>query len=66
MGGQVRSGVVDGDGRSHAVERRRLSHRALCGAGRIMLVLPARFDPADRLACGACVALVREQAGESG
>ena len=60
MGGQLRVGVVGSDGKSHAVVRHWLGHRALCGAGRIVLVLPEPFKPDDRLACGECARLVRE------
>jgi hypothetical protein len=59
-------GVTAADAHNHAVVRRRLLfHWALCGAGRVSLVLSGRFDPADRMACPACAAAVREQ-GSSG
>jgi hypothetical protein len=57
----MRAGVIR-DGVQHAVVRRRLLSRALCGAGRIRLVLPVGFDPGDYGACAECARLVRTSA----
>ena len=58
----MRPGVI-ADGVQHAVVRRRLRRHALCGAGRIRLVLPGVFRPGDHAACASCARLSRE--GES-
>jgi hypothetical protein len=52
----VRSGVTK-DGVVHAVARRWLGHRALCGAGRIMVVLPKPFTKRDYGVCRECIRL---------
>ena len=63
MARQRKRGLVDGDRRFHVVALRFTGPKAYCGAGRIMLTLPERFDPADRLACPACVALLARTNG---
>lgn len=45
------------DGVTHAVVRRWFGHRALCGAGRVRLVLPAPFRSNDLTACRECARL---------
>jgi hypothetical protein len=51
------------EGVQHAVDRRWLVARALCGAGRIRLMLPAGFEPGDYGACSECARLVRTTSG---
>jgi hypothetical protein len=55
----VHAGVIQ-DGVQHAVLRRWLVQRALCGAGRIRLVLPNPFSPDDYKSCGDCARLLRD------
>lgn len=49
----MQSGVRS-DGVTHAVVRRWFGYRALCGAGRVKLVLPAPFRSNDLSACREC------------
>ena len=62
MTDRPKSGMIGGDNHLlHAVRSSWTGNRALCGAGRIKLVLPnSQFNPLDTLACPACAKLVRE------
>jgi hypothetical protein len=59
-------GCVDRvDGVEHAVVHHRFSSdTALCGAGRITLVVEGEFDPGERYACPLCALAVVEEDGE--
>lgn len=46
--------MVRSDNWIHAVGGWWFGRRAVCGAGRIRLHVPGRFDPLDRLACRGC------------
>lgn len=52
-----KKGIIDGDRRFHAVVFKVTGAKALCGAGRIALTLPDRFDPDDSPVCPECASL---------
>jgi hypothetical protein len=60
------AGAILADRRHHAIMRTWRGRRALCGAGRIIIVLGGRFDGRDVLACPSCAAGVRSDSSESG
>ena len=57
----MRGGVIQ-DSVLHAVVRRRLQRHALCGAGRIRLVLLSEFRAEDHSSCKECSKLVGKPA----
>jgi hypothetical protein len=55
---QHEAGTVSSDDLTHAAKKRIDGTSALCGAGRIVQVVPGRFDSDDPNACPMCVAAV--------
>ena len=51
------SGLVTADGLRHAAARRLTGRYAACGAGRIVIVRPGRFDMSAPDACPDCAEL---------
>lgn len=51
---QYETGHVSADERLHAVKKRIDGAIALCGAGRIVQLVPGRFDSDDPRTCSAC------------
>jgi hypothetical protein len=54
---QFQEGFVTANGVLHAAQRTLDGLCAVCGAGRILQLLPGRFDPEDRRACPECAGL---------
>jgi len=55
---QYEAGTVSSDEQLHAAKKRIDGTSALCGAGRIVQVVPGRFDSDDPNACPRCVEAV--------
>jgi hypothetical protein len=53
---QYEAGLVSADERLHAVKKRIDGASALCGAGRIVQLVPGRFDADDPMVCADCAA----------
>jgi rRNA maturation protein Nop10 len=51
---QLEEGFVTSNGVLHAAERRLQGLCAVCGAGKIIQLVPGRFDPDDQRACPVC------------
>jgi hypothetical protein len=51
---QLEEGFVSSNGVLHAAERRLQGLCAVCGAGKIIQLIPGRFDPDDQRACPVC------------
>jgi hypothetical protein len=51
---QLEEGYVAANTYLHAAERRLQGLCAVCGAGKIIRLVPGRFDPADDRACPVC------------
>jgi hypothetical protein len=54
---QLEEGFVLANSSVHAAERDLEGLRAICGAGRIVQMIPGYFDPEDQRACPACAGL---------
>jgi hypothetical protein len=55
-GTRYEAGFVSADERLHAATKRIDSTSALCGAGKIVQIVPGRFDTDDPAACAGCAA----------
>ncbi|HET6818381.1 MAG TPA: hypothetical protein VFH66_14230 [Mycobacteriales bacterium] len=55
----LEAGVVTtpGDLRIHAIRKTLHGHRAICGAGPVLGLVPGRFDDVDDELCPSCLAL---------
>jgi hypothetical protein len=51
---QLEEGFVVANTYLHAAERKLQGLCAACGAGRIIALIPGRFDPDDQRACPTC------------
>lgn len=54
---RLEEGFVTANGVLHAAERKLHGLCAICGAGKIIQLIPGRFDPEDHRACRACKGL---------
>ena len=60
---QFEIGLVTSDDRQHAAKKRVDGAVALCGAGRIVQLVPGRFDSDDPAACEGCVSAAAAASG---